>query len=117
MAETENEVKFVNLTPHVIRVRTAAGDVAIPPSGTVAHCTANSAAEIRETEIGPVRFSRTIFGAAEGIPAPEDGTIFIASTIAAQSARRPDVVSPDSGRDAIRVDGQVFAVLGFQTFD
>lgn len=109
-------MKFVNLTPHVIRVRTAGGDVEIPASGTVARCAVNSASEIRETEFGPVRFSRTTFGAAEGIPAPEDGTVFITSMIVAQSAGRADVVSPDSGRDAIRQDGQVFAVLGFQTF-
>jgi hypothetical protein len=38
--------------------------------------------------------------------------VYITSMLVAQAAKRPDVLSPDSGSAAIRENGQVVAVLG-----
>ena len=115
MAETENEVKFVNLLPHAVNLIAADGsETVIPPSGSVARCESKASHET----IHGVRFARTTWLGVFGLPDPEPDTIFIVSMLVAQNVRRPDVVSPDSGRDAIRNEaGQIAAVRGFCRFD
>jgi len=97
---------MLNLTPHAITLRTAAGDVIFPPSGAVARVAT------LETVIGehagvPV-ISRS-FGDVSGLPA--DGTPCIVSALVLGAcAGRPGVYAPDSGPTAIRENGQVVAV-------
>ena len=108
-------MKFVNLMPHAANLVTADGaEIVIPPSGTVARCAVDATHEV----IDGVRFARTIYGEASGVPDPQPDTIFIVSMLVAQQLKRPDVVSPDGGRDAVRNDaGQIVAVRGFCRFD
>jgi len=90
---------FVNLTPHTINV---VGDVAmaIAPSGTLARCQEVS------TPVGNIDgvplVSKT-FGAVEGLPEAQDGTIYIVSALvlaALKGSGRTDVVCPgDPVRD------------------
>lgn len=107
--------QVINLTPHAIRVVDAEGQLLmeLPPSGVVARVE-TSAAEVGR--IGDIPVLRTDFGAVTGVPAPEEGVVYITSTLVAQAARRPDVVSPDTGPTAVRENGQVVAVRRFQTF-
>jgi hypothetical protein len=108
-------MEIINLTPHAINLADDSGNViaTFQPSGNVARV-ATSQVVVRELAGRPV--SRTTFGEVTGVPAPVDGVSYLVSTAVAQAAARPDVVSPDTGPTAIRKDGQVVAVRGFQTF-
>ena len=104
----------VNLTPHKIVVETAAGRVEFAPSGQVARIT--SRPEVAG-EIDGIPVTRTIFGPVEGLPEPQAGVTFVVSSlVAGRVPNRPDVVAPDTGPTAIRVNGQIVAVRGFQRF-
>jgi hypothetical protein len=107
--------EVVNLTPHAISVADSEGNVVmtLPPSGHVARV-ATSQEVVWELVGRPV--TRTVFGEVTGIPEPVEGTVYLVSTLVAQAARRSDVVSPDTGPTAVRKDGQVVAVRGFQVF-
>ena len=107
---------LVNMTPHAIVVVGREGvQTAIPPSGQTARCIVKT---VSAGMIGALGFplSRQEFGAVEGLPEPKEGVWYLASTLVAQQAKRADVVSPDTGPTAIRENGQVKAVLGFQSF-
>jgi len=105
----------VNLTPHTVNLADEAGNViaTFPPSGQLARVTTET--EIVGELMGrPI--SRTTFGEVVGIPEPAVDVVYITSTLVAQAARRQDVLAPDTGPSAVRKDGQVVAVRGFQTF-
>jgi hypothetical protein len=106
---------IINLTPHEINLADEAGNViaTFPPSGQVARVAASQVVA-RKLVGRPV--SLTTFGEVTGVPAPVEGVFHLVSTAVAQAAKRPDVVSPDTGPTAIRKDGQVVAVRGFQVF-
>ena len=108
--------EFINLTPHAITIRTAEGDLTVPPSGAVARaCT-------RELETEPVSGVPAVirrFDGVEGPPPEEEGVTYIVSSlvIAAlennfdERSARTDVVAPDTGSTAIRnSDGHIVAV-------
>ena len=111
----EPEVRFVNLTPHEIVVRREDGSaLMVASSGLAARCTASSEVV---GEIDGVKVVRSTFGPVEGLPEPQDGTIYIVSSMVAQQVPgRDDVVAPDTGPTAIREAGQVVAVKRFQRF-
>ena len=54
----------------------------------------------------------TVYGEIEGLPAPQEGVIFVVSMLVASRAQRPDVVSPGTGPHdgCVREGGQVVAV-------
>lgn len=106
---------IVNLTPHAISTADADGNLlaTYEPSGSLARCAVSS--ETVATVDG-VAIRRTVFGEVTGIPAAQDGVLYLTSTLVAQAAKRADVVSPDTGPTAVRKDGHVIAVKGFQTF-
>jgi hypothetical protein len=85
---------FVNLTPHTITLCSDGGQplLSIEPSGDVARVTA------ARTVIGAVEggtVSRVEFGPVEGLPDPQEGTIFIVSLLVLnRCAGRDDVFSP-----------------------
>ena len=122
---------LVNLTPHEIQIVIGTGAYGvhtIPPSGQIARCVVKTVPAGMIGALGfPLRdgkwnddpvawLSRQEFGAVEGLPEPKEGVWYIVSTLVAQQAKRADVVSPDTGPTAIRENGQVKAVLGFQSF-
>lgn len=110
-----------NLTPHPLRVRIDPSadpspldsDLILVPSGSVARCQATTAF-VADADGIPV--SATTFGAVEGLPTRQRGVTLVTSTLVAQAAKRADVVSPLTDGTAVRKDGQVYAVRGFQTF-
>lgn len=99
-------MKFVNLTPHIVRLNDG---TEFAPSGKIARVTsvyssfdANGIANVK-------------FGEVQNLPEPEDGIVYIVSAlIAAACHARKDVVSPATGHpNAVRKDGQVYSVPGF----
>lgn len=113
--EETMDITVVNMTPHAIIVVNEEGEMVAtyPPSGEVARV--QTTTEVTASVAGiPVR--RTAFGNVTGIPESQPGMVFITSTIVAQAAKRPDVISPDTGPTAVRLDGQVVAIRGFQVF-
>lgn len=106
-------MKIINLTPHSINFLGAENRVilSVPSSGVA------RAAQRRES-IGTVDVdgvtlpvTRSVFGAVEGLPAPEAGTIYVVSAITAQAVpEREDVfIVDDSVRDE---NGRIIGVRG-----
>lgn len=113
---------MINLTAHAITILGPDGvTVTIPPSGQVARVSA-TATVVAETVVDGARVPivRTAFGEVTGLPAPQDGVLYVTSTLVAQAAaaaERTDVVAPDTGPSAVRdAAGQVQAVRQLQTF-
>ena len=95
---------LVNLTPHAINFVDGAGNavLAIEPSGTIARVSTKTVELWRyEVEGGEIPVTATQFGNVEGLPAPEEGTIYIVSSLVAQRVPdRADVFIPnESVRD------------------
>lgn len=110
-------IKFVNLTPHAIKVRTAEGGDVIeyPPSGHIVRVPMSNK---QVGAIGPHACvvqtkSRVIYG----MPEPELGTVYIVSrmvldTIKDSADPRPDVVAPDTERPERDHNGRIICVRG-----
>ena len=89
---------LVNLTPHDLNVQTENGKViTIPRSGQIARCaqTEKQLDSIVDTE-GLIPVCAVELGEVEGLPAPQEGTIFICSRIIAEAVKgqRSDVLVP-----------------------
>jgi hypothetical protein len=97
--------RLVNLTPHVISLNSG---LEIQPSGTVVRVAAIY------TSFDEDGVCEAMFGEVQGLPEPQDNTLYIVSAIVAQVAKRPDVVSPAVGHPAtVRKEGQPWSVPGF----
>lgn len=93
-------MRITNLTPHTINIHTENGGLAITPSGTVARVATTT------TEEAPIEWDGLSipvvseeFGEVENLPAPQDGTIYIVSSIvqsAAKAQGRKDCYAPSS---------------------
>lgn len=103
--------KFINLTPHDIKLNDG---TIYPASGKVARVESvfsNFCCSI----------SKVFYGEIENLPEPEDGTYYIVSAmvLAANNSqprcrRRGDLVAPATGHpDCIRKDGFIISVPGF----
>lgn len=106
-------MKFVNLTQHDLTIILENGDsLVLPASGEVARVTFSTQ---QVDEVDGIPIYKTIYEPeVTRLPEPEDGTIFIVSSLAAQTVRRQDVLAPTQ---LIRDDdGQVIAAGGFATF-
>jgi hypothetical protein len=105
----------INTTPHAINLADKAGEVVrtYAPSGVVVRCSVSTEA-VGELDGFPVQSST--FGEVSGLPPEMEGTIYIVSLLVAQAlkGKRGDIVSPLTDATAIRKDGQVVAVRGFQ---
>lgn len=106
-------MKFVNLTQHDLTIILENGDdLVLPASGEVARVTF-STQQVDEVDRIPI-FKTVYEPEVTGLPEPEDDTIFIVSSLAAQTVKRHDVLAPTK---LIRDDdGQVIAAGGFATF-
>jgi hypothetical protein len=98
-------MEIINLTPHVVRLNNGRE---IPPSGVVARVSASYTDFVDGV-------CHAVFGAPQGVPAPEDGTLFVVSgMVSSAMPERLDVVAPATGHpQAVRRDGQVYSVPGF----
>jgi hypothetical protein len=115
-------LRLVNLTEHDIVVLRPDGQVVIPPSGMVARVATSQREVARVTADGmDIPVVATVFGEVTGLPGPEPGVLYIASTLVAQAAARAgrrDVVAPDTGPESVvrGPDGRPTAVRRLQTF-
>jgi hypothetical protein len=100
--------KFINVTPHAIRLVVRDQELILPPSGQVARVTQGYRSlgdlEVKGLNIPVVA---TTYGDVE-LPPEEPGVFYIASGLVAQAAwakGRLDVLAPDTGAGAVR-DGE-----------
>lgn len=121
---------FVNLCPHVLRLRTNADnkdpipdqtDIVVEPfkgedgRPAPARVSTMSGGALPPIE-GVAVFGRTAYGAVEGLPDPKEGVIYLVSALVAgrpEVAGRDDVFVPGTGpKDGVIRDaaGQVHAV-------
>ena len=111
-------IKFVNLTPHDVKIFVQ-NDAAliIKPSGAVARC-AELPGVSDESRIvlfngTPVTIRKQRFGPITGLPDAEPGVIYIVSGMVKERANRDDVVAPDTSLGAVRdANGRIEGVLG-----
>ena len=106
-------MKFINLTQHDLTIVLENGDgLVLPASGEVARVTFSTQ---QVDEVDGIPIYKTIYEPeVTGLPEPQDNVIYIASSMAAQTAKRHDVLAPTK---LIRGnDGQVIAAGGFATF-
>lgn len=96
---------IINLTPHDVCIFSDDGMACrvIPASGNVARLTTQT---VRDGYIDGIPVTKTVFGDVENLPAPEDGTVYIVSSLVAQRCKdRDDVFVPnESVRD---VNGKI----------
>lgn len=111
--------KLVNLTPHNIVVfnEKTEEEVTIQPSGIVARVSTKNVPYDEVYGYG-ITIYRQEFGEIEGLPEPEDGTVYIVSTIVRQAAKeqgRQDVISPDTSPNGVirNEKGEIVAVKHF----
>lgn len=106
-------MKFVNLTQHDLTIVLENGNgLVLPASGEVTRVTFSTQ---QVDEVDGIPIYKTIYEPeVVGLPEPQDGIIFVVSSLAAQTVKRPDVLAPTK---LIRDDdGQVIAAGGFATF-
>ena len=112
---------FHNLTPHAITVYDAAGGRVIhvfEPAGQIARCESTAT---QVAVIDGISIHRTTFGPVTGLPEPGPDTVYIVSSLVAQSlatSGRNDVLAPDTGPDSVIRDeaGRIIGVRRFQVF-
>ena len=107
--------KFVNLTPHTVRVVNDNDEVIFVSEESGQRASVRTSPNVVR-HIDGVPMSVTSYGPINGLPGPEPGTLYIVSTMIfahPDVADRNDLVVPDSGPDAIRKDGQPYAVRRF----
>lgn len=114
--DKENTMNIVNLTPHSISLADEAGNIVdtFAPSGKVVRMATSQ--EVVGEAVAGVPLRRTVFGEVSGLPEPQEGVLYLVSSLIAQRVQRADVVSPDTGPTAVRKDGQVVAVRALQAF-
>lgn len=93
-------MKIVNLTPHAINFVDQEGNavLSVEPSGNLARV---SSRITTVDSIDGIPVTETVFGEVEGLPAEQDGVIYLVSAIvAARCPNRTDVFIPsESVRD------------------
>jgi hypothetical protein len=108
---------LINCTSHDIVLRDPDGtDHTFPPSGHDARMSSEAGRSPLVSHLAGVPVVHTVHGEVVGLPEPNGEDCFITSTMVAQRVGRLDTVSPDTGPTAIRVAGQVVAVIRFQSF-
>ena len=115
------KMKIVNLTPHALNIRQNNGLLlSVEPSGIVARCQTTKRVvdwltdDLHPDDVPHIQVRKTEYGAVEGIPAEESGTIYVTSMLAAQAARRGDVLFPGEAiRDA---NGNIVGCDGLSKF-
>lgn len=104
---------ITNCTPHDIVLRGVDGDTVFPPSGIIPRMS------VTTEEIPGLGFPcvMSLYGHIEGLPEMRKDTLLIVSSMVGQNSYRDDLIAPDTGPTAIRVNGQVAAVIRFQKFN
>ena len=105
-------MQFINLTPHPVSVVCGDGTITFPPSG--GRATLVFEGTVDDNIDGFVVRPRSRVREVTGLPAPVDGVMLIVSTMVREAvAGRTDLITPDSGPDAVRENGQIVHVRRF----
>ena len=106
--------RFVNLTPHIVRVADQDGKITheFPSAGQFRVPVNKRLADV----LDGIPVSKSEFMLPSELPEEQDGVYYIVSTPAASAIKRKDYIAPDCGHTAIRKDGQIYAVRSFLTF-
>ena len=114
-------MKYVNLTTKTIRImlESSSGQpkfLEIPPSGQTAIVT-ETRREWKVLEDG-VPVTEIALHEIEGLPDPVPGVIYIVNGYVAQAigSYRDDVVAPDIGKSAIKINGAIWASRGWRVY-
>ena len=113
-------LNLTNLTPHVVTLRGAEGDIHLPPAGYVARVDSEPGSHA-STLMGIPVYTMPEKGRVVGLPERRPGEIYLVSgmVLAALSGKdRPDVVAPGTGPNdgAIRDEqGRIVAVTRLLT--
>lgn len=118
-------MRLVNLTPHAVSMANAAGEIiaTIPPSGTVARVSSTPGGFfdwLVEGECPIAVHNAPVWGEVEGLPDPQEDTLFVVSAlvggrISAARVAVGDVLCLGTGPndDPVRRDGRIVAVRRF----
>ena len=91
-------MRLINLTPHAVTLIASNGSqVIVQPSGSIARC-ATTEKVVGEVVVDglTIPLVETQFGAVEGLPEQEEGTMYLVSALVKEAANRKDLVSPGS---------------------
>jgi hypothetical protein len=110
---------IINLTPHNFTLCNDAGEVirVIPPTTPAARVSSVSAVT---GDCDGIPVTKTTFGHVEGLPDPQQETIYIVSLLVQQRVpHRSDVYRPDTGPSSVVRDaaGQIVGVKALAVFD
>lgn len=120
-----DNIKFINLTPHAVKIANANGDIILDVPSSANDYPALRAIQDNSNRLfdaGNIPVVKAQFGGATFVPPKIDGTYYIVSSIAAQALAvdapdRADFVVPDTGDDCIRdAQGRPFAALRFLSY-
>lgn len=108
-------MQVINLTPHAINVlRDESLEVLeiYPPSGDVARV------KVTTREWGymdGIPTVQNVYGDPEGLPEPQDDTVYLVSLMVLSAVTRPDVFAPDTGAQSVIRDvaGNILGVRRF----
>ena len=96
-------MKIINLTPHALNFLDAENRVilSVPSSGVARAAQRRESIGTIDADGVTLPVARSVFGAVDGLPAPEAGTIYVVSALTAQAVpEREDVlIVDDSVRD------------------
>lgn len=99
------KANFINCTPHALTLNDG---TVIPASGQVARVAASF------TQFDENGVCKQVFGDVQGIPAPQEGTLYIVSALVLAASDRTDLVAPATGHpDCVRENGMIKSVPGF----
>ena len=111
-------MNIINLTTHTINVFLEEKEITFPSQGL-------ARVKTEEKEVGKINgipVVKTVYTDVEGLPGPEEGTVYLVSTLVLQALKanginRNDCLAPNTGLSgAIRDEqGRIIGVKGFQT--
>ena len=85
-------MNFVNLTPHPLTIKKNDGTILELEVGDYVRATQT---QNKVKEIDNINFYETVYGKVEGLPEPQEGTIYIVSLITKMACpERDDLVTP-----------------------
>ena len=117
-------MKFINLTPHPVVLSNGALRITFEKQAGTPVVRVKEVIEERtvEHEIAPgVKITLPINNVkrveVQNLPEPQEGVMYIVSSMVAQHVKRPDVIAPITDSTCERDElGRVVSVKGFQSF-
>lgn len=102
-----NNVSIVNATPHAISITNGQ---TFEPSGMIARVSMTTSVV---GEINGVEIKQNIPSGVEGIPAPQEGVVYIVSAMVLSNSNRNDLVAPNTNEAVRNSQGHIVSVSGF----